>query len=631
MMPHAAMPDASAPGPPPGLLAAGVPVAEGAGKAPLDPQSLAGAVGSAGHPLLVVDRQGDIVYANAAAGTLFGRSIDALVGTPFGYPVGDGVTTEIEVLRPAGTGRAAEPRVAEMHVAASTTGDQALWVITLYDVTEQRGREAGRQGSDERLATALMAGDYALWDVDLAAGRAYLSDRGRAFFGIDPETPVAGPADWLARVHPEDRPAVQRALEAHLAGRTDGYEAEYRVQGANGDHWLLDRGQVVERALDGGARRLIGTTMEVTSRRERELALADSKRFLETLLDTIPSPVFYKDLHLRYIGCNQAFADFLDRTPDTVAGRTAAEVVDADADWHESMDRTLLAGGSVQTYECDITVGGRTRHFLVSKTLFTDREGRAQGIIGVMLDITNRHAVRHELERSNAELEQFAYIASHDLQEPLRMVVSYLQLLERRLETTLDGTTRLYMDYAVSGAKRMRSMIQDLLSYSRSGNRGRPMTPVPLEACFADAVANLEQAIADADATVTADALPWTTGDKPQLTSLFQNLISNAIKYRATQRPPRITVSADHHAGEAVITVADNGRGIPAERAEKVFDIFYREHGQKGTDGTGIGLAVCRRIVERHGGRIWLEPGQPHGTLARFTLPAGSDTGDSGS
>ncbi|MGQ0617540.1 MAG: sensor histidine kinase [Acidimicrobiia bacterium] len=226
-----------------------------------------------------------------------------------------------------------------------------------------------------------------------------------------------------------------------------------------------------------------------------------------------------------------------------------------------------------------------------------------------------------ELARSNAELEQFAYVASHDLQEPLRKVSSFCQLLSERYGGQLDDRADQYIAFAVDGAKRMQALISDLLAFSRAGRDRDRFRLIALEETLRAALNNIEVAITEAGAEITVDPLPTVVGDPTLLVALFQNLVTNAVKFRGDERPTvRITVEATE--GGWAFAVADNGIGIEPDYAERVFGIFERLHSRDDYSGTGIGLALCRKIVESHDGRIWVDPSVPAGTTIRFSLPA---------
>jgi len=239
------------------------------------------------------------------------------------------------------------------------------------------------------------------------------------------------------------------------------------------------------------------------------------------------------------------------------------------------------------------------------------------------LQKTEQQLAHHaeELARSNAELEQFAYVASHDLQEPLRMVASFTQLLGKRYKGRLDADADEFIGYAVDGATRMQQLINDLLAYSRVGTRGKEFAPTSGEVVLDRALQNLTLAIEDSGAVVTHDPLPTVLGDEGQLVQLFQNLIGNAVKFRGTEAP-HVHVSAEVRAGEAVFSVRDNGIGIDPQFADRIFLIFERLHQQEQYPGTGIGLAICKKIVQRHGGRIEVESQPGRGTTFRFTMRA---------
>jgi len=268
--------------------------------------------------------------------------------------------------------------------------------------------------------------------------------------------------------------------------------------------------------------------------------------------------------------------------------------------------------------------------FPVEISLSPLKTGSEVQIFSVIRDISAHKITEEQLARqarelaqSNTELEQFAYVASHDLQEPLRVISSYTQLLARRYKGQLDPKADEFIAFIVDGTMRMQRLIQDLLQYARIDKKEKTFSSMESQAALNQALAGLRSAIAAGQATVTSDPLPAVHGDELQLSQLFQNLIGNAIKYRGPDSP-RIHVSALRDGSEWVFTVADNGIGIDPQFNEQIFEIFQRLHGMGEYEGTGIGLALCRKIVERHRGRIWVESEPGKGARFRFTLPAGA-------
>jgi light-regulated signal transduction histidine kinase (bacteriophytochrome) len=227
---------------------------------------------------------------------------------------------------------------------------------------------------------------------------------------------------------------------------------------------------------------------------------------------------------------------------------------------------------------------------------------------------------QEELARSNRDLEQFAYVASHDLQEPLRMVATYTQLLAERYQGKLDDSADKYIHYAVDGALRMQKLVQDLLAFSRVGRQGMALGSTDCNAVVQAALQNLEAAILESGAVVKPDQLPVVMADGSQLAQVFQNLIGNAIKFHGAGAPV-IQVRAEAKAREWIFSVEDNGIGIAAEQAENIFVIFRRLHTREEYSGNGIGLSICKKIIEHHGGRIWVESEPGQGSTFKFTLP----------
>jgi light-regulated signal transduction histidine kinase (bacteriophytochrome) len=247
-------------------------------------------------------------------------------------------------------------------------------------------------------------------------------------------------------------------------------------------------------------------------------------------------------------------------------------------------------------------------------------------VLSVVVDISARKRAEAELEertrellRSNAELEQFAHVASHDLREPLRMVASYAELLRQRYAGALDDKGQKYIHYIVDGARRMQELVKDLLALSRVGTQGKPFDRVDLGALVAAVLEGMQSALRETQASVECSTLPIVMADEVQLYQLFQNLVSNSVKFRSTA-PPRIEIDVVTAAGEQVFRVKDNGIGMEMRHAERVFAVFQRLHDRGAYEGSGSGLTISKKIVERHGGKIWIESEPARGTTVSFTL-----------
>jgi light-regulated signal transduction histidine kinase (bacteriophytochrome) len=238
----------------------------------------------------------------------------------------------------------------------------------------------------------------------------------------------------------------------------------------------------------------------------------------------------------------------------------------------------------------------------------------------IIRDITEQREAEEALKRSNAELQQFAYVASHDLQEPLRMVTAYLSLLEKNYADSFDSRARQYMDFAFEGGLRARDLIRDLLEFSRVDTQGRPFHRTDMEGVVGQVLKNLTVQIKEDEASITRDRLPTIMADDLQMVQVMQNLVSNAIKFHG-EESPKVHISCEEGGKEWVFSVRDNGIGIDPQFRDRLFVLFQRLHPREEYDGTGIGLAVTKKIVERHGGRIWLESELGKGTVFYFTMP----------
>jgi len=370
---------------------------------------------------------------------------------------------------------------------------------------------------------------------------------------------------------------------------------------------------------------------EISERRRAEEALQESEEKYRTILENIENGYYEVDLAGNLTFFNDSICRIWGYAKEELMGMNDRQYTDQEnaKKLFQAFNKVYRTGEPRR--ECDweiIRKDGTKRCIEASVSLQKDSSGKPIGFRGIIRDITERKRAEEalkekteELARSNKDLEQFAYVASHDLQEPLRMVTSYVQLLARRYKGKLDSDADDFIGFAVDGAIRMWKLINDLLTYSRVGMRGKELEPTDCETILNQSLNNLKVAMGEKEAVVTHDPLPTVMAESPQLGQLFQNLIGNAIKFRGNEAP-RIHVSASRNGNGWTFSVRDNGMGIAPEYAERIFIIFQRLHNRKEYPGTGIGLAICKKIVERHGGRIWVESEVGKGATFYFTLPA---------
>jgi PAS domain S-box-containing protein len=328
--------------------------------------------------------------------------------------------------------------------------------------------------------------------------------------------------------------------------------------------------------------------------------------------------------HFRLV--NRQLAYILGYEEDELIGRPSLGFVLAeDRDTVRENAVSMLKGGCSLGYEFRV-VNKQAKIKWVMETVVPIYYRRKRATLGSLIDVTERKQIEErlkqitdEMQRSNTELEQFAYVISHDLQEPLRMVSSYTQLLAKRYSNKLDADADEFIAYAVDGAKRMQTLLHDLLDYSRVGTRGKPFSLVNCEHIVEQAMANLKIAIEECGASVSYDVLPTIMGDEGQLARLFQNLIGNAIKFRQ-EEAPQVYISAQRRNNMVTFSVKDNGIGIDRQHSQSIFEIFRRLHTKEEYPGTGMGLAICKKIVERHGGHISVQSQLGQGSTFYFSV-----------
>ena len=356
-----------------------------------------------------------------------------------------------------------------------------------------------------------------------------------------------------------------------------------------------------------------------------------SKSYVDNILKSMAETLMVIDPDGTIQRVNQAAISLLGYERGELVGRSAGDVFEEGVDVL-SLFKQSGRNGVIRSIDTTVvTKDGRQVAVSLSGSVMRDEDGEIQGMVCVAQDITERKRTQElleqqteELARSNSELEQFAWVASHDLQEPLRMVASYTQLLSKRYKGKLDPEADEFIAFAVDGAVRMRRLINDLLELSRVGTRTKDFKATDCEAVYNRTLLNLQGLVEESGALVTRDPLPTVMGDETQLGQLFQNLIANAIKFRGDDQLA-VHVGAERKDGQWVFGVRDNGIGIDPKYAERIFVVFQRLHDKGHTPGTGIGLAVCKKIVERHGGRIWVESVPDEGATFYFTVPVNGE------
>lgn len=439
---------------------------------------------------------------------------------------------------------------------------------------------------------------------------------------------------WNKPFHPDDQ---QRAWNAWQAATTKlaTYSLECRLRRADGVYrWWLIRGEPLKDA-SGNIVKWFGTCTDIHDLKLAEKALQQSEQRVRLATEAAGVAVWEWDIKVNTVKWDEQMFRMYG-LPPTPEGRVvyqdwSSRVLPEDlVEQEEKLKRTVAAcGRSQREFRITRTSDKAVRFIQSAEMVVAGADGQPERMVGINLDITKRKQAEVklaeqavELQRSNLELEQFAYVASHDLQEPLRLVSAYTELLLQRYRSRLDLEADPLVNFITEGVTRMQRLIQDLLAYSRVSSRNKPLALAPSQKALDMALQDLAMAIHEQHALVTHDVLPELVCDGKQLVQLFQNLIGNALKFRRPEEPPLVHVGARRTGdGNAwLFSVRDNGIGIEMEFYERIFVIFQRLHSRKKYSGTGIGLAICKRIVEHHGGRIWVESQKDLGTTFLFTI-----------
>ncbi|MBZ5702562.1 MAG: PAS domain S-box protein [Acidobacteriia bacterium] len=489
------------------------------------------------------------------------------------------------------------------------------------------------QGSHRRAEEALRSRDEAQrlarvgnWAAHLPTGKLTWSAEVYRILGLDPALPPLT-YEGLKRLFTPESWAEMDAAAKSIRQTGAPCEVDVEIVRPDGSkRWGAIRAKAV-RDASGQIARLHGTVQDITERKRAEEALRKASNYTRSLIEASLDPLVTINREGQITDVNEATERATGVPRERLIGSDFCDYFTEPEKAREGYQQ-VFAQGSVQDYPLALRhSSGRITDVLYNATVFKNEAGEIEGVFAAARDVTEKKRAEEELARraqelarSNADLQQFAYVASHDLQEPLRMVASFTQLLAQRYAGKLDADAKEFIGYAVDGAHRMQILVNDLLAYSRVGTRGGEFADTDCERVLETALNNLRMTIEETKAVITHDPLPQVQADEIQLCQVFQNLLGNALKFHGPDAP-RVHVSAQDIRGEWRFSVRDNGIGIDPQQAQRIFVIFQRLHSRAEYPGTGLGLAIAKKIVERHGGRIWVESQPGKGSTFYFSLP----------
>ncbi|MFN3326873.1 MAG: PAS domain S-box protein [Bryobacteraceae bacterium] len=492
------------------------------------------------------------------------------------------------------------------------------WVGTSTDVHEKQEARLALRESEARFRAMIDSIPQLAWMADAKGWIFWYNRRWYEYTGTTLDEMQGW--GWKQVHHPDHVERVVTRVQ-HSWDTGEVWEDTFPLRGRNGEwRWFLSRALPI-RNERGEIVTWFGTNTDITEQLETEAALRRSEAYFRGLADTVPGIVWAADPAGRIDYLNAWWYEYTGAPPGTMAQGQFVHPDDRGR-FLELWEHSRRTGDE---FQCTVRVrrhDGTYRWFMARARASRDAAGALERWFGAAVDIDDQKMIEEALRRSNEDLEQFAYVASHDLQEPLRTVVSFSQLLVQKHSLHLDAEALEYLDYIVGAGRRMSDLIRDLLTYSRAtSDRDAVRTRVALDDVLRRVLAALKFPIQQSAASIEYGPLPVVWGDQTQLGQLFQNLISNSLKYCRNGVPPRVEIHAERRMGDWLISVRDNGQGFPQELSERIFGIFKRLHGRR-LPGTGIGLAIARAVVERHGGKIWAESAPGAGSTFHFTLPA---------
>jgi len=496
----------------------------------------------------------------------------------------------------------------------------------VVDISDLKEAERALRDSERKYRDLTDLLDEGIFETDTVGKITYANRRGMAYVGITEEDLGRG-LTIFDIIRAEDLALAQEKLAA-AAGGADTGATEFEIVRKDGTAFpALAHGSAIIR--DGTVVGVRGVVFDISELKQVERALKQSEERFRILIKSLHEGIWVLDKDDITTYVNPRMAEMLGYNEEDFIGKPVWAF--NPPEWKQFVIDSLerrQQGVSEQLEGEYLHKNGSRVYVLLEASPILDDDGNYVGSIAGVQDITGRRLGEErlrqaiaELDRSNKELEQFAYVTSHDLREPLRMMTSFSQSLEKRYKDKLDATAGEYIGFIVDGAARMQKLIDDILLYSRVSTRGQPFEKVSMETVLETALVNLTAAIEEAKAVINHGPLPEVTADGSQMAQVFQNLIGNAIKFHRDDAAPVIEVSAAREKDEWVFTVRDNGIGMDPELFDKLFNLFQRLHPPDKYPGTGVGLAITKKIVQRHKGRIWVESEPDKGSTFYFTLP----------
>jgi PAS domain S-box-containing protein len=517
-------------------------------------------------------------------------------------------------------------------------------ILTLLDVTEAKKVEATLLESEKKFRLLAETIEDVFWISTPGIEKMlYVSPAYEKIWGSTLNSLYKSPTSFVEAVHPQDRERVSAELQRHAKGQ---WNIDYRIVRPDGSvRWIYDRGfQIQDEA--GNLIWMCGVATDITERKQTEKELNEAKILLEKSFEALDEVVFVVDPADRtIIACNPAIERVFGYSPEEVLGRNT-EFLHINKDMYKEFGQTIFpALDRMGTYSGEFMMKRKDGSILPSEHTIkeiADDSGQPTWLISVVRDLSESKRYEEQLkayiqrlEQSNKELEEFAFVASHDLQEPLRKIQAFGDRLIGKFGDSLNESGRDYLERMLNASKRMQDLIDGLLTYSRVATKAQPFVPVNMNEVIQKVLSNLETRIDETGGTVAVDDLPTLEADPNQMLQLMQNLISNALNFHQKGIPPAVKIGARpirtakkprgnrYPPGEACeIRVEDNGIGFDGKYLDRMFMPFQRLHGRSEYEGVGMGLAICRKIIERHGGNITAESTPGTGSTFILTIPA---------